>query len=217
MKKILILFCLLFLTGCSVNYEITLKNNKIKERLTIVETDQSLFDIRNDAGWTLRESFDMLVNGEDDEFSVQDYSIKSLDTDTQLGVEYYSDASKTLINSSAINQCYTNPTIEINDNIITFNSGNEFTCYDYYDNLETISIVLNTNYKVISSNAEVVEDNKYIWHITKDGNKNIEISYEQDTSKNSVTTTIIIIVALIGLASVVSYYIYNKYKKENRI
>ena len=31
------------------------------------------------------------------------------------------------------------------------------------------------------------------------------------------TTTIIIIVALIGLASVVSYYIYNKYKKENRI
>ena len=217
MKKILILLCLLFLTGCSVNYEITLKNNEIKERLTIIENDQSLFDIRNDAGWTLRETFEMLINDVGDEFSVQDYSIKSLNTDTQLGVEYYSDASNTLINSSAINQCYTNPTIEVNDNIITFSSGNEFTCYDYYDNLDNITIVLNTDYKVISSNAEVVEDNKYIWNITKDGNKNIEISYEQDTSKNSVTTTIIIIVALIGLSSVVSYYIYNKYKKENRI
>ena len=217
MKKILILFCLLFLTGCSVNYEITLKNNGIKERLTIIENDQSLFDVRNDAGWTLRETFEMLINGEDDEFSVQDYSIKSLNTDTQLGVEYYSDASNTLINSSAINQCYTNPTIEVNDNIITFSSGNEFTCYDYYDNLETISVVLNTDYKVISSNAEVIEGNKYIWNITKDGNKNIEISYEQDTSKNSIITTIIMIVALVGLVSVVSYYIYSKYKKENRI
>jgi len=127
MKKILILICLLFLTGCSVNYEITLKNNKIKERLTIIETDQSLFDVRNDAGWTLRESFEMLINEEKDEFSVEDYSIKSLNTDNQLGLEYYSDSSKTLINSSIINQCYTNPTIEINDNIVSFNSGNEFS------------------------------------------------------------------------------------------
>jgi len=217
MKKILILICLLFLTGCSVNYEITLKNNKIKERLTIIETDQSLFDVRNDAGWTLRESFEMLINEEKDEFSVEDYSIKSLNTDNQLGLEYYSDSSKTLINSSIINQCYTNPTIEINDNIVSFNSGNEFTCYEYYDNLETINIVLNTNYKVISSNADSVEDNKYMWTITEDGNKNIEISYEQYVSKSSKATTIILIVGLVVIGSVVGYYIYNKCKKENKI
>jgi len=217
MKKILILICLLFLTGCSVNYEITLKNNKIKERLTIIETDQSLFDVRNDAGWTLRESFEMLINEEKDEFSVEDYSIKSLNTDNQLGLEYYSDSSKTLINSSIINQCYTNPTIEINDNIVSFYSGNEFTCYEYYDNLETINIVLNTNYKVISSNADSVEDNKYMWTITEDGNKNIEISYEQYVSKSSKATTIILIVGLVVIGSVVGYYIYNKCKKENKI
>jgi len=107
--------------------------------------------------------------------------------------------------------------IEINDNIVSFYSGNEFTCYEYYDNLETINIVLNTNYKVISSNADSVEDNKYMWTITEDGNKNIEISYEQYVSKSSKATTIILIVGLVVIGSVVGYYIYNKCKKENKI
>lgn len=216
MKKILIFVCLLFLTGCSVNYEITLKDNKIKERLTIIETDQSLFDVRNDAGWTLRESIEILLD-EEDEFSVQDYSVKSLNSDTQLGLEYSSNSSTTLINSSAINQCYTNPTIEFNGDIVTFNSGNDFKCYEYYDNLDTISVVLKTDYEVISSNAESIDDNKYMWNITKDGNKEIEISYKQNTSKKALGTTIMFIAGLILIALVITYYIYSKFKSENKI
>lgn len=217
MKKLLILICLLFLTGCSVNYEITLKNNRIKERLTIVEKDKSLFDAENDTGWTLRESFDMLANEELDDFSVLDYSVESLNSDTQLGVEYYSDSTESLINSSAINQCYSNPKLEINDNIVTFNTGNDFTCYDYYENLETINVVLVTDYKVISSNAEIVDGNKYIWNITKDGNKNIEISYEQYFFEDSYLGTIIFVIALVVIFSLVTLYIYKKKREENKI
>lgn len=217
MKKLLILICLLFLTGCSVSYEITLENNKIKERLTIVEKNQSLFDVENDTGSTLREIFDTLASEESDEFSVLDYSVESLNSDTQLGVEYYSDSTQSLINSSAINQCYMNPKIQINDNIVTFNTGNDFTCYDYYENLETINVVLTTEYKVLSSNADMVEGNKYIWNITKEGNKNIELSYEQYVFEDSPIGTIILVVALVVIFSLVALYVYKKKTKENKI
>ena len=161
MKRIFILLSLLFLTGCSVTYEITINNNKIEEKLILIETNQELFNKETDTDWTLKDTFEALLS-EDDEFSKQEYSVKSLSTDTQLGVEYYSEETQELINSSAINQCYTNPKIEVKDNIIYFDTGSEFNCYEYYENLETINIVLKTNHKVILSNADRVDDNKYL-------------------------------------------------------
>ena len=142
-------------------------------------------------------------------FYVKEYSTKSLNTENQLGVEYFSDKTIDFENSSAINQCYTNPVFEVEENIVHINTGNNFNCYEYYENLETIQVILTTNHKVISSNAEVVEGNKYIWNITKDGNKNIEISYEQDISKKASKVTIILIVISVIVTVIISYYIYT--------
>ena len=44
-------------------------------------------------------------------------------------------SAKNLINSSAINQCYTNPHVEKRDKIVTIETGNDFNCYEYYENL----------------------------------------------------------------------------------
>ncbi len=218
MKRLFIFVSLLLLlSGCSVSYEINLVNDKIEEKLTIIENDQSLFDVENDTGWTLRQIFDSFSQDTDNEFSVENYSVKSLNDETRLGLEYKSDSSKSLINSSVINQCYNKPTMFVEENVITFNTGNDFKCYEYYENLETISIVLKTNNKVLSSNADLVEDNIYTWNITKDGNKQIEISYEIKESKefNIVTILIIIVVAIVSIG--VSFYVYKKFKNENKI
>jgi len=217
MKKILVLICLLFLTGCTVNYEITIGDNGIKEKATLIETNKALFDVRNDSGWTLRESFNALVEQAKDEFSVEDYSMKSLNSEDQLGVQYKSNDINSLKHSFAINQCYNNPTMVENGNIITFSTGNDFKCYEYYDNLETIKIVLKTNYKVISSNAEIVDGNKYIWNITKDGNKQIEISYDKSVNKAANFVLIISIIFVVAALCFATYYIYSKKKKENKV
>lgn len=216
-NKILILICLLFLSGCSATYELDVKGDKIKERLTLIETNQSLFDVPNDSGWTLRQMFESLVNGIDNEFSVEDYSVKSLSDDNQLGVEYYSDEAENIINSSVINQCYTNPKVTKIDNTITINTGDDFKCYQYYENLDEIKVIFKTNNKVISSNADMVEDDKYIWNITKEGNKQIEISYEEITPPKNNFIGIIIIVSIILIGCLIVYYIYIKKNKENEI
>lgn len=216
MKKIFILLCLLLLTGCNVTYEIKLNNNKIKEKLVLIESNKSLFDVENDTGWTLRQTFDSLLN-ESDEFSVEEYSVKSLNKEGQLGVEYNSNKISELRNSSVINQCYTNPSFEVNDSIVTINTGTNFTCYDFYDNLETIKVVLTTNHKVISSNADIVEDNKYIWNITENGNKQIEFSYDKDIVNKNYLLIAIVCIGLVSAIVGTGTYVYYKRKRESQL
>lgn len=220
MKKIFILVCLLFLTGCNATYEITIKDNQIKEKLTLVELDQNKFEQENDTGWTLRQIFESQIEVSKDEFSMEEYTVKDLSTDNKLALEYNSNNSKyskSLINSPAINQCYTNPIMRIEDDVIKFSTGSDFDCYEYYDTLDEVKIVLKTNHKVISSNAQKIEDDKYIWILTKDGEKNIEFSYEKMDVKESNLITIVGIIILILVVGFVSLYLYRKSKEENKI
>ena len=167
MKKILLLIiACLFLSGCTANYEIT------------------IFDKTTDTGWTVRDSFNSLLDS--DEFGQENYNVKSLTNDERLGVEYTSKAASSIINSSILNQCYNNPKIENNDGIITINTGSNFECYEFYDNLESVRVVFKTNHKVISTNAEEVDGDKYIWNITKNGNKQIEIVLDPDGNGNNL-------------------------------
>lgn len=212
MKKILLLsFILILLSGCTANYEVVIDGDKIKERLTITETDKSIFDKITDTGWTVRDSFDALLSG--DEFSRQDYSIKSLNSEDQLGVKYSNDSLESLENSSVINQCFNNPSISVEDNIVYIDTG-EFECFDLYDNLDSIRIAFKTNHKVLDTNADTIENDSYIWNITKDSNKVIKISYDSSITKINYTTyvvvAIIFIVLIIGLLLV-----FRKVKNKN--
>ena len=183
MKKIIIFtFLCILLTGCTANYKININNNLIEENLTIIETDKSKFDIKNNNGFSIRESFDSLL--EEDEFSNETYNIKSINSDDAIGIEYNSNILKSLDNSSIIYQCYKEPSIIINENIVTIDTGSNFECFDLYDNLENVEISLNTNNKVLTNNADNVIDNKYVWNITKLGNKQIKFSYEINNMNN---------------------------------
>ena len=217
MKKIIILICVLFLTGCNATYEITIKDNKIKEKLTLIELDQSLFDVEDDTGWTLRDVFESQITNKKDEFSVEKYTVKDLSDNDKLGLEYNSKDTKSLINSSAINQCYENPKINIDEDLIEFSTGSTFKCYEYYNNLETITIVLKTNHEVVSSNAQTVEDNEYTWVLDKDSEKNIEFSYKIKEVKEFNFITILAVVIAILAIGFTSLYIYRKSKDENKI
>lgn len=215
MKKIIFIFFLLFLSGCTATYQLTLDDNKITEKLTLIETNSLLFDVKNDSGWALREIFESLTIN--DEFAEENYSIKSLNNDNQLGVEYYSNKTKKIINSSALNQCYINPQMTESENIVKINTGSDFKCYEYYNTLDTVKVIFKTNHKVISSNADIVEGNKYIWNITKDGNKQIEISYDKTViNKNSMTIIIISVIVVLVILSIY-YFISVKRKNENQI
>lgn len=213
-KLILILFLIIVVSGCTAQYELEIKDNEISEKLILLETRKELFDTPLSSGFTTRELFDYVMS--DNEFANDNYEVKSLNSDEQLGIEYNSGSIVDVINSSILNQCYINPTMTENEGIITINTGSNFKCYEYYENLETINVVLKTNHGVINSNADSVDGNKYTWNITKDGNKQIEFSY--DTTKTSGDNlVIIVIISVLVFIVLIGLYVFSKMKKENRI
>ena len=207
MKKNIFLVLILFvLTGCTANYEIEINNNKIKEKLTVLENNVELFDKENDSGWTLRDSFNAILSR--DEFSKDDYSIESLNNKNQLGFKYNNEKLESIINSTILNQCYTNPSVKIKNNIVEIQTGDSFECYELYENLESVKVTFKTNHKVISTNADLKQDNKYIWNITEKGNKNIKISY--DNSKKNTDFNIYIYIVVGGLVLIILLSIISK-------
>lgn len=215
--KLIIIIVIVFLaSGCTATYELSIKDNKVIENLKIVETNISLFDVRMDSGWTLRETFESLSNG--DQFTDENYKIRSLNTSSQLGVEYKSDSLNSVINSSILNQCYINPSVTELDGIITIDTGNNFKCFEYYENLETIEIIFETNHEIVSTNAQKTDGNKYIWNFTEDSDKQIIISYYEDFVKKSLDwASIVIISIMVVLVSIFAYFLIKKYKESNEI
>ncbi len=211
-KLVLFTFIVLLLSGCTANYEINLKDDKVEEKLTIIETNKSIFDKELDTGWTIRQSFESMLEG--DEFGEENYNVKSLITDDQLGIEYTSKSALSILNSSIVNQCYRNPSVSISNNIISIDTGSNFECYDFYENLESVRVVFKTNHKVISTNSDSKEGNSYIWNITKDGNKTIQITYDDSITKKSIIPYIIIgIVAVVIIIS--GCFVLKKVKNKN--
>lgn len=212
-KKFLILLCLLLLTGCSATYEINIKNGKITENLKLIESDKSLFDKEQQSGSTIRELFNSELNDEDD-FTTNPYDVKSINTNDTLGIEYNSIYNKEIGGLSGLNQCYKDFKVQVADGIVTIETGNNFECYDYYEFLDSVKVVIKTNHKVIDNNADEKNGNSYIWNITKDGNKNIKFSYKETANDNSQYIVISIIIILFVI---IALLFLKKRKKSNEI
>lgn len=215
-KKIVLLICIILLTGCQATYEININDNTISEKLKLIETNTSIFDVRDETGWTLRELYSSLLVS--DQFSSNNYNVKSLSNDNRLGVEYKSKNLESVLNSSILNQCYINPSVEVKNDIVYIDTGIQFQCFEYYETLESIKIVLKTNHKVVSTNASEQKGNSYIWNFTKDSDKRIEVIYYQNEIKKSFDyITLIVIVFLVLCVGTLVYILLNKKKKNNEI
>ena len=104
------------------------------------------------------------------------------------------------------------------DDVITIDTGNDFKCYEYYENLETVKVVLKTNHKVISTNADEQNGDTYIWNFSKDSNKSINVSYYKSDVKKSVNIKgIVIVLCIVSFIGIVSYFVLKKMKKSNEI
>ena len=61
MKKTVIIILFLVLCGCTANYNVEIKDNRIIENMSIIENDFSKLNKENDIGSTMDKSFDSLT------------------------------------------------------------------------------------------------------------------------------------------------------------
>lgn len=214
MKKKKLFICLLFvflLSGCSVNYDIEIKDDTIKVNGKLVELDKNKWDdvvVDNSSGEVDKDvpiedsevdhsklTFEDLVNSktiEADEATRRE-GLEKFKTKDELGITYeeeynWKDTSD-FSQIAGVNTCYDYFTVlrnndekSGNEQLIISTSAKNY-CFDMYPNLESITVNLKTNHKVVSHNADQVKDNNYVWNINKNNasQKTMQIILSEET------------------------------------
>lgn len=231
-KKILLMFILiLLLSGCSVEYNVSLENDSFKENGSLIEKKENKdnlskngFSFEEQINYTYQSMHDVL-NGQEME-KTQSFELKKIDTDKEIGLTYSNELKQNKYYlSPIIRQCYDNVSVKNSNNNIKISTGNYFKCFDYYELLNNVTVNFTTNYKVVNNNADEIKDNTYTWFINKNNFKDKEISIEIDKSDISYNTLLdekesnVLIVFLIGLVLTVifvfGFYTYYKVKFSN--
>jgi len=210
-KRIGILWIILLLTGCTVNYELELEDNGIfKETITGTVTNEELDnDNRTDLNiYSYNLNFRTpLINEE------KTYNKSIIDKDEYKEYKYTYTFKNNYASSSAINMCYENSFFSETDEVYYINLSGKFDCL--YS--EKITVNLRTDYTIIENNADKINGNTYTWEITSNDNEDIHIAisknikdiekYKEKKSDNTWRITAFVILVVL---SIITYILYKK-------
>lgn len=203
-KKIICLLLILFLTGCSnqTSYELEIKDNQISEtiNLNLSDTDydtalklNNLFYILpyGSESATGKEVIDYLKNNElrvSDELDAT-YTKKTQKNNLKLSHDFtlynYKDAL-------VPRQCFEKIYFDETDDYYVINGYNQFKCV--FDQQATVSI--QTDYRVIDSNADKVVGNKYTWIYNQENSNDHElyIQFSKTNKRKYINYPVVVVI-----------------------
>lgn len=198
---ILTIACLLFITGCTAEYNIKINKKNINELSAILNFDKNTWD--NDeylyGGEKYKDRIDDLIKlprpiykdanvNPYDEYNkiegIEYYKQTLISNNKEYGIKYeYKIPIEKYKDSSNIATCYQTVNIINSEDSFSIETSNEFNCFKYYEMLDEVVINITTSgdYEVVISNADKVNNGKYTWIINKDNayNKPIEIELKK--------------------------------------
>ena len=231
-KKILIisLFIVIFLTGCNVDYSLDIKDNVIKEKLSIKETNDEIFDKKDSNGLSFYDY--SVMYGEESNintdynglYSQEEcnncsyYDKKIINENGLLGFELSHDFSfDDYAFSSIANEMIPAFSSSFDGRYLRISGGSSWRYYDNYDSLESINFNVNTNYKVTSTNLQKVKEGKYKWTINNENDRlfivmDTKTVVDVDEEENNSILILLIIVVSGLIITLISMIIFNKKK-----
>lgn len=199
MKKfILFVICLVFLSGCDVDYNLVITENGISEN-TKVFTDTNSYEEYD--GRSLSSFFDLYsehyepiyFNDENYDYylggyqpNVRYYSLNNYVKDNYKGIELQNVFSfSDFYRSDMVKQCFDELNIQNSYEIYLIRTSNKCKLFSSYSLLNQIKITITTNLEIIYNNADSVNGNTYTWIINKDNytNKSVRLSLVNSTKK----------------------------------
>ena len=152
------------------------------------------------------------------------YNIKTL-KDNKFSFNFVYDDNQ-LNDSNIANSCYQFFSVDAKENEVSILTGNKFYCFDVYEELDSVTININSNYKVIQSNADKIVGKKHTWYITRENASNKPIIFVYDKSKKNMTimqylidnVPLVVVVGTTLMLGGITFLIINtKKKKANKI
>ena len=228
MKKIRLLFvlvALIFLTGCSANYEVEIYNNTVNEHIDLVDSTsmdgtENKKNIEN-LFYKYLDSSDLLYTRNFEIVSDELRNKYSLSEDSSYTIEEYQEEL------GYVRNCCRSVEISDDKEFINFRTLGYFKWFEKYDELDELTIKVKSNHKVKEHNADKVSGHTYIWYINKMNYKDkipslklysnkYVFNYNNEFIKKILP--IIIIVGIIVIVGGVSYfYLKGKSNAVNQI
>lgn len=190
-KKIILLLVLtIILTGCNAEYNLEIKDGKVYEVSSFREEREKLGNNFQESEQTIKQVIDDAYDNFHDKNNLQEeektrsFLFSRINEEKFYGIEYKNEFEIDKYNDSpVIDQCYDEVKVTTENNILKISTNEYFKCYDFYEDLNIVTINITTNNKVKKNNADKIKNNTYTWTVTKDNAKNKKIVFEVDTTK----------------------------------
>lgn len=183
-KKCLFSFLIIFLlSGCSVTYDLEISSNGISENIFIdsVSVDGNYF-VTAYYDSIPDDMLDVDVNQKVD--GVEYYETIKGDNNIKFTYKF---PMKNFQDSNVINAFYSSFThnkydydMDGKEDYYMLVAAGDFSAFALYNQLTDITIRIKNNFEVISSNAEQIDGNVYIWNFTPGDNYEINMIYNPD-------------------------------------
>lgn len=221
MKKILLAVLVLFImTGCSLDYNIILKDDlSIKEEFEASEPLNYFFEEYE--FYDRDEIIDIFF--ERDKEKQPKVSYKKInnkdDTGAIISAEY-KDLKDYLNRTTIYKQYFEKIEVSEESNIVSIESKGKFYPYVTQDferyAIDDAKIKIKVPFKVIENNADEIEKDIYIWKIDKETkNKKIILRFDKKNNiklNNEKNMTLTIVISVISIIIFVGLFIFAKLK-----
>lgn len=214
-KKLKIILILFLLTGCSVNYKLEITND------SLIETGTTLFTLEELNGKGTKEKLNELIPKyfANDDILIGQTS-QFIKTSNSKGYQIINKHPLVnLQNISAFTYCYDNVFTTNTETEISLTTSKGFMCYNYYEELENVTIHITSKLKNISNNADYIDGENYYWYITPDnyGNKEIYFKYKKGENIKFPLELVLIIGSLFVILIITAIILVGKKNNNNKI
>ena len=213
-RNIIFLLMLLFLSGCTANYDLYI-GEKFTDDIMLIEKNDKLDNIKH---YDMYEETDFNIENLSyqiyDFESGFDYNREEIYREKESGYRYnYTYNSDKMSEKSMVYDCYDSIFIEQGKEII-IETSNSFKCFDKYGFLDEVIVNIHYGGELIDTNADSYEKGIYTWNINKERSDNEKIYLRIKKIQKNYTFNIIGAI-IFGLVTIVSVVIILRYNKNN--
>ena len=239
-KRIFIIsILLLFTTGCTCEYNLTINDDVYKEEISIMgETEYEVKEFNK--VWHIpvdKEEYSIGLDSDAvNEFVDKVYEYHLSGNTLKLSHDF--DSNDSYSNSSAVFNCFDMLNVVKYGNNTLISSSSHATCFERNPYLDSVKVTVKVDRPVTSSNADYVSGNTYSWNINKTNasTKSINMSLDNSTTKDdssnigpgTTTTTkasiipnnsgrdytMYIFYAILLAIFLIAFFIFNKMKNK---
>lgn len=220
LKKTVLVLLMFFITGCSVEYTLTINEDKtLDESLTILQSNSLWGSTKTEISYQIDST---LVFAKDETEPAYFYNQEKVLGNANSGVKYSYQFNKDnfISDSEFIRNCFDSYELYLEEEMLNI-SASGFKCSTALGDDYNLSINIVTDGKVINGNYDKNNENKYTWNIRADEDVSIELT--MDLSKPKTVTehyeenkySLLIIVSIVLLLCGIILVAYIKNKKNN--